>query len=122
MGTVCRQNKNEADPLDTRGTKLNIKKDLRSESMLSNQTIYDLSNNINMGLNIPEKGIYDARHWDKTYKDWLVQPNKYPHPGPHPDPNHPWNTNPELFNFEKFKEYNDDQNKKKYEEEHKGNI
>ena len=41
---------------------------------------------------------FDARTWDSEYLLWMN--DKGPKPGPHPDPNHKWNTDPTTFNFD----------------------
>ena len=47
-----------------------------------------------------EKKKYDSRYWEMKFDKWLesVQNNDdtHPRPGPHPDPDHWWNTNPEI--------------------------
>ena len=40
---------------------------------------------------------FDARFWEKELIEW--KEGRGPRPGPHPDPNHKWNTHPELFNY-----------------------
>ena len=42
---------------------------------------------------------YDTRDWDARYDTWKFDRDNQPRPGPHPDPNHPWNTNPEMYEF-----------------------
>ena len=50
---------------------------------------------VNMGINKPELGIYDDRAWQALYKRHIN--NQGPHPGKHPDPNCIWNTNEDMF-------------------------
>ena len=57
----------------------------------------------NFGIDKPELGIYDTRAWDSLYLRWLGDPEG-PNPGKHPDPNCVWNTDQELFDFDKYSE------------------
>ena len=41
--------------------------------------------------------MIDARSWEKSYNLWVQDPIKIEKPGPHPDKNHAWNTQPEIF-------------------------
>ena len=52
------------------------------------------------------------RMWDSAFNDWVyhgmseIGDQKYalgPRPGPHPDPTHEWNTDPEKYIREKLK-------------------
>ena len=44
---------------------------------------------------IKQQVTNQIRIWDKAYMKWVKK--KGPKPGPHPDPNHKWNTNPEQY-------------------------
>ena len=37
------------------------------------------------------------RDWDSQFKKWKAEGGKKP--GPHPDPDHVWNTKPEIFDI-----------------------
>ena len=43
-------------------------------------------------------GLYDTRVWDSEYIRHFIE-GEGPKPGPHPDPNCPWNHDENSFNF-----------------------
>ena len=46
--------------------------------------------------------IYDTRWWDRQYDQW--QRGKGRKPGQHPDPKCLWNSEPDLFDWDEYKE------------------
>ena len=42
-----------------------------------------------------KKANYEVRFWERQFLDW--KEGKGQKPGPHPDPDHQWNTHPEMF-------------------------
>ena len=46
------------------------------------------------------KGVLiDERDWDFHFERWRHAPDKFQRPGPHPNPDHSWNTHPEMYGF-----------------------
>ena len=39
----------------------------------------------------------DSRDWDRKYDLWIKDANQFDKPGPHPQPDHAWNTHPEIY-------------------------
>ena len=46
------------------------------------------------------KKKYDDRVWESDFDKWIQDKNNVNKPKPHPDPDHWWNTHPELHNIE----------------------
>ena len=51
-----------------------------------------------------ENNYPDPRFWDKQYRDWCVDDSNYK-PGPHPWPDHLWNTHPEMYDVVEQEKY-----------------
>ena len=47
----------------------------------------------------------DPRYWNNDFQKWCENSEKNNKPGPHPWPDHLWNTHPELYDFEQHEEY-----------------
>ena len=61
-----------------------------------------------MGVYYKGDKLIDPRAWDAIYKVWKDMPHVAPKPGPHPDKDHWWNTNPEIHHFPVDDEENED--------------
>ena len=45
-----------------------------------------------------KKVVIDERFWNKQLRNWYD--GNGPRPGPHPDPNHKYNTHPEAYDMD----------------------
>ena len=50
----------------------------------------------------------DERDWIAHYELWCKDPKVNTRPGPHPNPQHPWNTHPEMYNLHNKQFVSDD--------------
>ena len=55
-----------------------------------------------MNENTYDEDMIDTRWWDRDYDQWVK--NVGPMPGPHPDPECIWNTKPEEFDRNEYKQ------------------
>ena len=51
-----------------------------------------------------EEDLPDPRFWDKEFEDWLEDTSQ-PKPGPHPWPDHLWNKDQSLYDWEQHRKY-----------------
>ena len=45
------------------------------------------------------RGLIDPRFWESQYDKWIDDAANNPEPGPHPIKDHPWNTQPEVYDI-----------------------
>ena len=74
------------------------------------ETFIDYETDPEIQAKLQEMGLGDWRDWDNLFIKYLK--NEGPMPPKHPWPDHIWNTNPEMYNFEYKDNFYKEQNQK----------